>query len=174
MSKLCIYYHKIKGISIHTSCKAHLDIFLSLGYANGRGGQLIIQKDCELSKGVIIKCYGGEIHIDQNVFIGEFVAIYGHGGVNIGNNTLISMHTCIISSNHTIPPKKILIRSQPDIPLPVNIGADVWIGANVKILGGVTIGNGCVIGAGSVVTKDIPDNSLAVGNPAKVIRKLNV
>ena len=55
---------------------------------------------------------------------------------------------------------------------PVTIGNDCWIGGNTVICPGVTIGNGCTIGAGSVVTKDIPDDSLAVGNPAKVIRKL--
>jgi len=56
---------------------------------------------------------------------------------------------------------------------PVSIGNDCWIGGNTVICPGVTIGNGCVIGAGAVVTKDIPDNSLAVGNPAAVIRELN-
>lgn len=55
---------------------------------------------------------------------------------------------------------------------PVNIGNDVWIGANVVILPGVTIGNNVVIGAGAVVTKDIPDNSLAVGVPARVIKSI--
>jgi maltose O-acetyltransferase len=56
--------------------------------------------------------------------------------------------------------------------LPITIGDDCWIGGN-SVMSGITIGKGCVIGAGSVVTKDIPDNSLAVGNPAKVIRQLN-
>ena len=55
---------------------------------------------------------------------------------------------------------------------PVSIGNDCWIGGNSTILPGVSIGDGCTIGAGSVVTKDIPDHSLAVGNPAVVIRKL--
>ena len=55
---------------------------------------------------------------------------------------------------------------------PVHIGNDCWIGANVTILPGVTIGNNCVIGAGSVVTRSIPDNSFAAGNPCRVIREL--
>lgn len=55
---------------------------------------------------------------------------------------------------------------------PIIVGNNVWIGGNVTVLPGVVIGDNCVIGAGSVVTKDIPDNSLAVGNPRKVIRKL--
>ena len=55
---------------------------------------------------------------------------------------------------------------------PINIGNNVWLGGNVSVLGGVTIGNNCVIGAGSVVTKDIPADSLAFGNPAVKIRRL--
>lgn len=54
--------------------------------------------------------------------------------------------------------------------MPIVIGEDCWIGSNVTILGGVKIGNGCVIGAGSIVTKNIPDYSVAVGNPARVIK----
>ena len=56
--------------------------------------------------------------------------------------------------------------------LPIRVGNNVWIGAQVCVLPGVSIGNNCVIGAGSVVTHDIPDNSLAVGNPCRVVRKL--
>ena len=131
---------------------------------------LIICKDCELSIGVTIKAYGGTVTINQNTFLGEYVTIYGHGGVTIGSNTLIAMHTCIVSSNHTIPADNELIRSKPDILLPVIIGSDVWIGAGCKILGGVTIGDGCVVGAGSVVTKSLPPYSVSVGTPAKVIK----
>lgn len=78
------------------------------------------------------------------------------------------MHTCIVSSNHTVPIKGTLTRSQPDILLPVKIGNDVWIGAGAKILGGVTIGDGCVIGAGAVVTKTLPPFAIATGVPAQI------
>lgn len=88
----------------------------------------------------------------------------------IGKDTLISMHCRILSSNHTIPDKNCLIRSKPDILLPVTIGEDVWLGTGTTILGGVTVGNGCIVGAGAVVTKDLPPYSVAVGIPAKVVR----
>jgi acetyltransferase-like isoleucine patch superfamily enzyme len=169
LSHLRILYYRFKGITIQNNCKI-ASVHLSPGYRNGKKGVLIICKKGELNKGVVIKSYGGTVSINQNTFLGEYVVIYGHGGVTIGSNTLIAMHTCIVSSNHTIPLKNELIRSKPDILLPVIIGSDVWIGAGCKILGGVTIGDGCVIGAGSVVTKSLPPYSISVGNPAKVIK----
>jgi len=69
-----------------------------------------------------------------------------------------------------VPDKSKLIRNQPDLQLPVQIGSDVWIGANCTILGGVQIGDGAVVGAGSIVNKDIPAYAIAVGNPARVIK----
>jgi acetyltransferase-like isoleucine patch superfamily enzyme len=170
LNKLRFYKYRIKGINLHPDTILQSNVSLSLGYLNNKKGQLDITENCILSKGCVINCYGGNTHLNNNVFLGEYVVIYGHGNVIIGANTLIAMHTCIVSSNHTVPDKDELIRSKPDILMPVNIGSDVWIGAGCKILGGVTIGDGCVIGAGSVVTKDLPAYSVSVGNPAKVIK----
>ncbi|MNQ98933.1 Galactoside O-acetyltransferase [compost metagenome] len=139
----------------------------------GQKGKISISDNCEITKGCIIKAYGGVITLDTNVFLGEYTVIYGHGDVSIGKNTLIAMHTCIVSSNHTISNKTTMIRSEPDILLPVKIGSDVWIGAGAKILGGTNIGDGVIIGAGSVVNKDIPPYAIAVGVPARVIRYRN-
>jgi acetyltransferase-like isoleucine patch superfamily enzyme len=96
------------------------------------------------------------------------VVIYGHGGVDIGDQSLIAMHCCILSSEHTIPSRSGIIRNEPDILLPTKIGRDVWLGAGVTVLGGVTIGDGCVVGAGAVVTRDLPPYSIARGVPARV------
>ncbi|MCX6954207.1 MAG: acyltransferase [Verrucomicrobia bacterium] len=109
--------------------------------------------------------------IGHNVFVGPYAVIYGHGGVEIGDDTLISMHCRILSSNHALPPPSVAIRTQPDTRLPTKIGRDVWLGAGVTVLGGVTIGDCCIVGAGAVVTADLPPNSIAVGVPAKVIRQ---
>lgn len=166
---LIVCFYRKKNIHIAKPCKIGLNVLMQTGFLNGKKGSIIIENNCEVSQGVILKAYGGEISIKQNTFIGEYAVLYGHGGIEIGENTLIAMHTCIISSNHTIPAQETLTRSQPDILMPVKIGDDVWIGAGAKILGDITIGDGCVIGAGAVVTKGLPPFAIAVGVPAKII-----
>jgi acetyltransferase-like isoleucine patch superfamily enzyme len=93
------------------------------------------------------------------------------GGVTIGNHTRIACHTVIVASNHNFDDVTKNIHEQGVNAKGVVIGNDVWIGAGVRILDGVHIGDHVVIGAGSVVTKDIPENAIAVGVPARVIRK---
>lgn len=159
---------RLFNIKIKRQVKIWPLVYVAKGFANEKKGKVIIEDHCELSQGVVLKAYGGKITIGRNTFLGEYVTVYGHCGVEIGENTLIAMHTCILSSNHTIPDKVTLIRSQGDVLLPVKIGNDVWIGAGVKILGGIIIGDGCVIGAGAVVTKSLPPYAIAKGVPAKI------
>ncbi len=112
----------------------------------------------------------------QNISIGNRCRINtgtyisGLGSLTIGNNILIGMNVVILTTNHNFHKVNIPIYFQEFTSKKVNIGDDVWLGANSIILPGVSIGKGSVIGAGSVVTKNIPDYSIAVGNPAKVIK----
>ncbi len=113
-----------------------------------------------------------ELTIGENTYIGEYNNIRAGGGkIIIGDKCLISQHITITAANHSIH-KGIYIADQPWSTTDnyVIIGNDVWIGANAIILPGVKIGDGAVIGGGSVVTKDIPSNAVAVGNPAKIIK----
>ena len=158
------------GAEIDYSCLIDADVIANLGILKGRRGQIKIDAKTQLSQGVVLDSWGGLIAIGENVFLGPYTVIYGHGGVTIGKDTLIAMHCRILSSNHTVPDKNTQIRSQPDILLPTTIGKDVWLGAGATILGGVTVGDGCIVGAGAVVTKDLPPYSVAVGIPAKVVR----
>jgi maltose O-acetyltransferase len=84
---------------------------------------------------------------------------------------MIGPNTLIATVNHPMSPKQ--RRQKMAQGMPVTIGNDVWIGGNCTILPGVTIGNNVVVAAGAVVTKDVPDNCLVAGVPAKVIRKLD-
>ena len=108
------------------------------------------------------------VEIGDNTAIGTYVHIWGHGGIKIGNDVLIASHCCLTSLGHDYTKKP--IRKGNIIAKMIVIEDDVWLGSNVCVLPGVRIGEGSVIGAGSVVTKDIPPYSIAVGNPAKVIK----
>jgi acetyltransferase-like isoleucine patch superfamily enzyme len=169
-SGLYIWLARLFGLRIDRKVRIWPQVIITRGYANAKKGEINISKGCELSQGVVLKAYGGVIKIGENTFLGEYCVVYGHGGVEIGANTLVAMHTCILSANHTVPPANELIRSKPDVPGTVKIGDDVWIGAGVKILAGVTIGDGCVIGAGAVVSKSLPPYAVAVGVPCRIIR----
>jgi len=113
---------------------------------------------------------GKKIHIGNN-FTGNYnLTILDIREVLIGDNVMIGPNTLIITVNHPLTPMG--RRQHLGIAKPVHIGNDVWIGGNVTILPGVTIGNNVIVAAGAVVTKDIPDNTLVAGVPAKEIRKL--
>lgn len=155
-------------MQIHPTCRIGPQASLHRGFKNGQKGVIALEHDCELSPGVNLHAWGGKILLSPRVFLGPYTVIYGHGGVIIGEGTLIAMHCCIVSSNHMVPPFGTDIRSQPDILLPTKIGRDVWLGAGVTVLGGVTIGDGCIVGAGAVVTKDLPPGAIAYGTPATI------
>jgi maltose O-acetyltransferase len=114
--------------------------------------------------------YGYNIHSGENVYFNVNCVVLDTMKIEIGNNVFFGPNVHIYTATH---PLDALERRTVEFSKPVSIGNDCWIGGNSVICPGVKIGNGCTIGAGSVVTKDIPDNSLTVGNPAKVIRKLN-
>lgn len=135
-----------------------------------RSGSIHVGNGCEIQDGVRLETWGGSIELQEGTFVGPYVVIYGHGGVQIGRGCLISMHCRILSSNHTIPPVGIPIRSMPDVLQPTVIEDDVWLGAGATVLAGVRLHQGAIIGAGAVVTDDIPANAIAVGVPARVIR----
>ncbi|MFT3739169.1 MAG: sugar O-acetyltransferase [Breznakibacter sp.] len=115
--------------------------------------------------------YGDLIYAEENVFV-NFGAVFLDGGtIKIGANTLIAPGVHIYTAQHPLDAAE---RKEWEDCKPVVIGKDCWIGGHATILPGVTIGHRVVIGAGSLVNKDIPDDSLAVGNPVRVVRKLNI
>ncbi len=89
----------------------------------------------------------------------------------VGNNVMFGPNVTVSAGTHPIHPE--LRSKQAQYNIPIHIGNNVWIGANSVILPGVNIGDNSVIGAGSIVTKDIPSNVVAVGNPCRVLREIN-
>lgn len=114
--------------------------------------------------------YGCNIHIGNNFFANFNLSILDEAEVRIGSDVFIGPNVAIFTACHPTDPDQ--RRSRIQWAKGVTIGDDVWIGGNVTILPGVTIGNGSTIGAGSVVSHDIPERCVAVGNPARVIKKI--
>ncbi len=114
--------------------------------------------------------YGYNISAGERVYFNVNCVVLDVAKVTIGNDVMFAPGVQLYTATHPIDKE---LRKTLEYAKEIIIGNDVWIGGGSIILPGVKIGNNCVIGAGSVVTKDVPDNSMAVGNPAKVIKKLD-
>lgn len=121
--------------------------------------------------------YGEHISIEENTFINANCIFIDNNKITIGSNGLIGPHVQIYTAEHPLKASERIIQNEEGTcyltsSRPVTIGNNVWIGGNSVILPGVTIGNNVTIGAGSVVTKSIPDNVVAFGNPCKIQKDL--
>lgn len=114
--------------------------------------------------------HGTGIILGENVFMNYDCIMLDGGYIRIGKHTLIGPHCQFYTPQH--PMDYVERREEKETAYPITIGEDCWLGGNVVVCPGVTIGNRCIIAAGSVVTKDIPDDSLAAGIPAVVKRCL--
>ena len=127
--------------------------------------------------------YGRNIYLGDNVSVNMNCTFVDCNKITIGSNVLIASNVQLYTAAH---PVELAERLTPDwkhetgeyfcrtYALPITIGNGCWLGGGVIVLPGVTIGDGSVIGAGSVVTRDIPASSVAVGNPCRVIREINI
>lgn len=114
--------------------------------------------------------WGMNTHMGDYVYANFNLTLVDDTDIFIGNNVMFAPNVTVATAGHPIHPE---LRSQAaQFNIPVRIGNNVWIGANSVILPGVTIGDNTVIGAGSVVTKDIPSNVVAVGNPCCIMRPI--
>ena len=114
---------------------------------------------------------GKHVHLGNNVYFNFNATLVDDTHIYIGDCTMLGPNVVIATAGHPILPE--LREKALQYNLPVHIGRNCWLGAGVIVLPGVTIGDNTVIGAGSVVTKDIPANVVAVGNPCKVLREIN-
>jgi acetyltransferase-like isoleucine patch superfamily enzyme len=138
------------GIALHDRVRLYEHCVLAVDHASAESG----------------------IVLEEAVAINVRAYVDGSGGVRIGARTIVGPNVVIVSSGHRVDPD-LPIQASGKAFAPVDIGADVWIGANAVILKGVRIGDRAVIGAGSIVTRDIPERAIAVGNPAAVLRTLD-
>ena len=112
---------------------------------------------------------GKNIHVGKNVFINMGCKFQDQGGIFIGDGVLIG-HNVVLA---TLNPAKSPCDRSTMLPAPIHIGKNVWIGANATVLPGVTIGDGAIVAAGAVVNRDVPENTVVGGVPAKVIKHLS-
>lgn len=116
--------------------------------------------------------YGSNIRIGRNAFINFSCVFLDCAPIEIGDDLQMAPAVQLYTPEHPLDPA--VRRSGLEYARPIRIGNNVWIGGGAIILSGVTIGDDCVIGAGAAVTRDIPAGSVAVGNPARVVRRLKV
>lgn len=159
--KACkVVLHEINTMSPDYDEK-HYELFRKIfGKTNG---QFIIESPFHCD-------YGYNIELGKNFYMNVNCVILDEAEVRFGDNVFIAPNCAFYTAGH---PFDIELRNKGlEYAKPITVGNNVWIGGNVVVLPGVTIGDNCVIGAGSVVVKDIPANTLAAGNPCKVIRSL--
>lgn len=138
----------------------------------------------ELLKGILGDCgdrvfietpvhmsYGSHVHLEEHFYANFNLVLVDDTDIYIGDRTMIGPNVTVCTTGHPAYP---LYREMvAHYSLPIHIGKNVWIGANSVVLPGVTIGDNSVIGAGSIVTRDIPANVVAVGNPCRVMRQIS-
>lgn len=130
-----------------------------------------IGEDCYIETPFRANWGGKFVHLGDKVYANHNLTLVDDTHIYIGSHTLIGPNVIIATAGHPVLPQ--LREKEYQFNMPVHIGKNCWIGAGAIILPGITIGDNSVIGAGSVVTKDIPDNVVAVGNPCKVLRKIS-
>ncbi|MBE7023527.1 MAG: sugar O-acetyltransferase [Ruminococcaceae bacterium] len=130
-----------------------------------------IGNDCYIEPPLHSNWGGKHVHFGKNVYANFNLTLVDDTHIYVGDYTMIGPNVTLATAGHPILPE--LREKAYQYNAPVKIGKNCWIGAGVTVVPGVTIGDNTVIGAGSVVTKDIPSNVVAVGNPCRILREIN-
>ena len=131
---------------------------------------IVLENGVFLGRNTILSCKNGDITLKENVNIGFNCYVVSLNKVEIGEDTLIAAYTYIIGGGHSSEKTDIAFRDQKKHAIGIKIGKNAWFGAKSIIMDGCSVGDNSIIGAGAIVTKDIPEYSVAVGMPAKVVR----
>ena len=130
-----------------------------------------IGEDCYIEPPLHANWGGHHVHFGKRVYANFNLTLVDDTHIYVGDYTMLGPNVTIATAGHPILPE--LREKNYQYNMPVHIGKNCWLGAGVIVLPGVTIGDNTVIGAGSIVTKDIPANVVAVGNPCRVLREIN-
>ena len=130
-----------------------------------------IGEDCYIEPPLHSNWGGKHVHFGKGVYANFNLTLVDDTHIYIGDYTMLGPNVVLATAGHPILPELRPLAYQYNMP--IYIGKNCWLGAGVIVLPGITIGDNTVIGAGSVVTKDIPANVIAVGNPCKVLREIN-
>lgn len=130
-----------------------------------------IGEDCYIEPPLRANWGGKHVHFGKGVYANFNLTLVDDTHIYVGDYTLFGPNVCVATAGHPLDPE--LRKKAYQYNMSVHIGINCWIGAGAVIVPGVTIGDNVVIGAGSVVTKDIPSNVVAVGNPCKVLREIS-
>ena len=114
---------------------------------------------------------GHHVHFGNNIYLNSNCTFVDDGHIYVGDNTMFGPNVVVATAGHPLDPE--LRRKGLQFNKDVHIGKNVWVGAGVIILPGITIGDNSVVGAGTVVTKDVPENVVVVGNPARIIKHID-
>lgn len=134
-------------------------------------GRVNIGAGTRIGRRVFFETYGNAtIEIGEHVTINDGCVIVAYEGVHIGNHAMVGEYTSIRDANHGMR-RDVYVHDQPHEATAVHIGEGAWVARGVLVGRGATVGAGAVIGANSVVTKAVPDNAIAVGAPARVVRQ---
>ncbi len=131
-----------------------------------------IGENCYIEPPLHAKQSGAFVHFGNGIYANFNLTLVDDTHIYVGDYTMFAPNVTIATAGHPILPE-LRGASYYQYNMPVRIGKNCWLGAGVVVLPGITIGDNTVVGAGSIVTKDLPANVLAVGNPCKVVREIN-
>jgi acetyltransferase-like isoleucine patch superfamily enzyme len=136
----------------------------------GRGATLHLGRWCWLGHGTKIRVHEGEVSIGAKTVIGQECTVSAYQHVSIGRECIVADRVMLIDFDHGVVEVERPIRLQGIYKRDVRVGNNAWLGYGACILRGVTVGDNCIVGTSAVVTRDVPDNAVAAGVPARVIR----
>lgn len=160
---------KKKDIKIIISKKSKIE--KNCTFTFGNHSTLTLKDRSKIRIGSILEVQGN-LTIGTQSIIGHYNWFQCTGDIILGNNVIIGSHCCFIASSHQTKNDTIPFSQQPLLKGIITVGNNVWIGSHVTVLKDVKIGNNVIIGANSLVNQDIPDNCIAVGSPAKIIKNI--